>query len=103
MTGLNLALRGNALEIIQTISEDKRLYNCGSISKSKIWQLVPEQVYTDLLKVGVQGSTESLQEYSANIERIARLASPEIPYVFIHNISVQCIVDGVGDVTCRRR
>ncbi|KAJ8912305.1 hypothetical protein NQ315_017338 [Exocentrus adspersus] len=55
------------------------------------------QVYQNQLKSRSQGPTETLQEFSTDVERMVRLAYPEAPEEFIKQLNVQSFIDGVKD------
>jgi len=53
------------------------------------------QVYKIQLKSRAQESSETLQEFGAEIERLIRLAYPQAPEEFLNQIAVQNFTDGV--------
>ncbi|KAJ8951465.1 hypothetical protein NQ318_000159 [Aromia moschata] len=80
-TSLVISLRGQALEILQSIPEEQQ-NNYDRISQIKSRQ---------------QRSNESLQEYEADIERLIHLAYPQAPKEFLEQIGIQTFIDGLVD------
>uniref|UniRef100_A0A6P7FRD1 Uncharacterized protein LOC114330302 isoform X1 n=1 Tax=Diabrotica virgifera virgifera TaxID=50390 RepID=A0A6P7FRD1_DIAVI len=99
-TALILALRGKAVEILQNIPEDaqKKYETVVSALELRYGSQYLKQVYQSQLKVRIQGSNESVQEYGAEVEKMARLAWPEAPEEFLHQFTIQCFLDGLRDV-----
>ncbi|KAJ8959663.1 hypothetical protein NQ318_021851 [Aromia moschata] len=87
-TSLVISLRGQALEILQSIPEEQqndydRIVGALEISpKSKSRQ---------------QRTNESLQEYETDIERLIHLAYPQAPKEFLEQIGIQTFIDGLLD------
>lgn len=98
-TALVLALRGKALDILQNIPVAKQEDYAAVVGALELryGNKYLTQVYQSQLKTRVQGPNESLQEFSADLERMVRLAYPQAPEEFINQISVQYFIDGVRD------
>ncbi|KAJ8912330.1 hypothetical protein NQ315_005935 [Exocentrus adspersus] len=94
-----LALRGKALQTLQNIPEEKQNdYSTGvGALELKFGSKYLSKVYQDQLKSRSQGPTETLQEFSTDIERMVRVAYPEAPEEFIKQLNVQSFIDGVKD------
>ncbi|KAJ8977363.1 hypothetical protein NQ317_009560 [Molorchus minor] len=80
-TALIVSLRGDALEILQTLNEDQH------------------KNYEDLaqLKGRNQRINENPQQYEADIARLVYLAYPTAPRDFIEQLAVQVFIDGIRD------
>ncbi|KAJ8912995.1 hypothetical protein NQ315_002872 [Exocentrus adspersus] len=98
-TELVLALRGKALQTLQNIPEEKQndYSTVFGALELRFGSKYLSQVYQNQLKSRSQGSTETLQEFSTDIERMVRLAYPEAPEEFIKQLNVQSFIDGVKD------
>ncbi|KAJ8949855.1 hypothetical protein NQ318_010489 [Aromia moschata] len=91
-TSLVISLRGQALEILQSIPEEQqndydRIIRYG--------HKYIRQVYQSQIKSRQQRSNESLQEYEADIERLVHLAYPQAPKEFLEQIGIQTFIDGL--------
>jgi len=84
-TELVLALRGKALEILQNIPECKQgdYYSLANALELRYGNKYLTQVYQSQLKSRAQGSSETLQEFGAEIARLIRLAYPQAPEEFL--------------------
>ncbi|KAJ8976299.1 hypothetical protein NQ317_000466 [Molorchus minor] len=81
-TALIVSLRGDALEILQTLNEDKH------------------KNYEDLvlqLEMRNQRMNKNLQQYEADIACLEYLAYPTAPRDFIEQLAVQVFIDGIRD------
>ncbi|KAJ8911883.1 hypothetical protein NQ315_012297 [Exocentrus adspersus] len=97
-TELALALRGKALQTLQKIPEEKQNdYSTVGALELRFGSKYLSQVYQNQLKSLSQGPTETLQEFSTDIEKMVRLAYPEAPEEFIKQLNVQSFIDGVKD------
>ncbi|KAJ8914101.1 hypothetical protein NQ315_014297 [Exocentrus adspersus] len=98
-TELVLALRGKALQTPQNIPEEKQNDYSTVVGalELRFGSKYLSQVYQNQLKSRSQGPTETLQEFSTDIERMVRLAYPEAPEEFIKQLNVQSFIDGVKD------
>ncbi|KAJ8941376.1 hypothetical protein NQ318_003629 [Aromia moschata] len=81
-TSLVISLRGQALEILQSIPEEQQ---------NDYDRIV------GALEIRQQRSNESLQEYEADIERLIHLAYPQAPKEFLEQIGIQTFIDGLLD------
>ncbi|KAJ8935812.1 hypothetical protein NQ318_023366 [Aromia moschata] len=90
-TSLVISLRGQALEILQSIPEElQNDYDriIGALEIRYGHKYLP-QVYQSQIKSRQQRSNESLQEYEADIERLIHLAYPQAPKEFLEQIGIQ--------------
>jgi predicted aspartyl protease len=96
---LTLALRGQALQILQTLSvEDQKNYAAFvKALELRYGDHHLSQVYQSQLRARVQKSGENLQEFAADVERLVHLAYPNGPAQFHHEIGTSVFVDGVRD------
>ncbi|KAJ8983618.1 hypothetical protein NQ317_004256 [Molorchus minor] len=79
-TALIVSLRGDALEILQTLNEDQH------------------KNYEDLvLQLEMRFGDKHLQQYEADIARLVYLAYPTAPRDFIEQLAVQVFIDGIRD------
>ncbi|KAJ8950719.1 hypothetical protein NQ318_012800 [Aromia moschata] len=98
-TSLVISLRGQALEILQSIPEEQQNdYNriVGAL-EIRYGHKYLRQVYQSQIKSRQQRSNESLQEYEADIERLIHLAYPQAPKEFLEQIGIQTFIDGLVD------
>jgi len=95
-TELVLALRVKALVILQNIPQCKQgdYYSLANALELRYGNKYLTQVYQSQLKSRAQGSSETLQEFGAEIERLIRLAYPQAPEDFLNQIAVQNFTDG---------
>ncbi|KAJ8952419.1 hypothetical protein NQ318_014511, partial [Aromia moschata] len=98
-TSLVISLRGQALEILQSIPEEQqndydRIVRALEISYGHKYL---RQVYQSQIKSRQQRTNESLQEYEADIERLIHLAYLQAPKEFLEQIGIQTFIDGLLD------
>ncbi|KAJ8941409.1 hypothetical protein NQ318_010155, partial [Aromia moschata] len=98
-TSLVISLRGQALEILQSIPEEQQNDYDRIIGAVEIryGHKYLRQVYQSQIKSRQQRSNESLQEYEADIERLIHLAYPQAPKEFLEQIGIQTFIDGLVD------
>ncbi|KAJ8948858.1 hypothetical protein NQ318_013511, partial [Aromia moschata] len=98
-TSLVISLRGQALEILQSIPEEQQNDYDRIVGALEIryGHKYLRQVYQSQIKSRQQRSNESLQEYEADIERLIHLAYPQAPKEFIEQIGIQTFIDGLVD------
>ncbi|KAJ8935361.1 hypothetical protein NQ318_021627 [Aromia moschata] len=98
-TWLVISLRGQALEILQSIPEEQQNDYDRIVGALEIryGHKYLRQVYQSQIKSRQQRSNESLQEYEADIERLVHLAYPQAPKEFLEQISIQTFIDGLLD------
>ncbi|KAJ8962167.1 hypothetical protein NQ318_018124 [Aromia moschata] len=98
-TSLVISLRGQALEILQSIPEEQQNDYDSIIGALEIryGHKYLRQVYQSQIKSRQQRSNESLQEYEADIERLIHLAYPQAPKEFLEQIGIQTFIDGLVD------
>ncbi|KAJ8942552.1 hypothetical protein NQ318_021954 [Aromia moschata] len=98
-TSLVISLRGQALEILQSIPEEQQNDYDRIIGALEIryGHKYIRQVYQSQIKSRQQRSNESLQEYEADIERLIHLAYPQAPKEFLEQIGIQTFIDGLVD------
>ena len=96
---LIVALRGEAMNVLQTLSGDQQCdYNyLVSRLEMRYGDRHLQQVYHVQLKSRQQKSGETLQEYEADIARLLRLAYPNAPDSFYEQFAVEAFVDGLRD------
>ncbi|KAJ8952775.1 hypothetical protein NQ318_008092 [Aromia moschata] len=98
-TSLVISLRGQALEILQSIPEEQQNdYDriVGSL-EIKYGHKYLRQLYQSQIKSRQQRSNESLQEYEADIEQLVHLAYPQAPKDFLEQISIHTFIDELVD------
>ncbi|KAJ8954556.1 hypothetical protein NQ318_000790, partial [Aromia moschata] len=98
-TSLVISLRGQALEILQSIPEEQQNDYDRIIGALEIryGHKYLRQVYQSQIKSRQQRSNESLQEYETDIERLIHLAYPQAPKEFLEQIGIQTFIDGLVD------
>ncbi|KAJ8975556.1 hypothetical protein NQ317_000739 [Molorchus minor] len=92
---LIVSLRGDALEILQTLNEDQHK-NYEDLVLQLEMRFVDkhlQQVYQAQLKGRNQRINENLQQYEADIARLVYLAYPTAPRDFIEQLAVQVFID----------
>ncbi|KAJ8937347.1 hypothetical protein NQ318_003621 [Aromia moschata] len=94
-TALTLALRGDATDILQTLSleEQDDYHQLVRHLEMRYGQSHLEHVYHSQLKNRYQKSNESLQEFEADIARLVRLAYSSTPENVIERLAVQAFLD----------
>ncbi|KAJ8944636.1 hypothetical protein NQ318_004723 [Aromia moschata] len=98
-TSLVISLRGQTLEILQSIPEEQQ-NDYGRIVGAleiRYGHKYLRQVYQSQIKSRQQRTNESLQEYEADIERLIHLAYPQAPKEFLEQIDIQAFIDGLVD------
>ncbi|XP_044761972.1 golgin subfamily A member 6-like protein 7 [Coccinella septempunctata] len=103
-TALIVALRGLALAILQTISDDQHRKYGDLIATLELryGNQYREQLYRTQLKTRIQKSNESLQEFEAGVQSLIQLAYPEAPEGFKEQLAVQTFIDGLKDIEIQR-
>ncbi|KAJ8957282.1 hypothetical protein NQ318_007846, partial [Aromia moschata] len=103
-TALTLALRGDATDILQTLSleEQEDYHQLVRHLEMRYGQSHLEHVYHSQLKNRYQKSSESLQEFEADIARLVRLAYSSTPENVMERLSVQAFLDGLRDTETRQ-
>ncbi|KAJ8945157.1 hypothetical protein NQ318_001622 [Aromia moschata] len=98
-TSLVISLRGQALEILQSIPEEQQNDYDRIVGALEIryGHKYLRQVYQSQIKSRQQRTNESLQEYEADIERLIHLAYPQAPKEFLEQIGIQTFIDGLVD------
>ncbi|KAJ8958720.1 hypothetical protein NQ318_016448 [Aromia moschata] len=98
-TSLVISLRGQALEILQSIPEEQQNDYDRIVGALEIryGHKYLRQVYQSQIKSRQQRTNESLQEYEADIERLIHLAYPQAPKEFLEQIVIQTFIDGLVD------
>ncbi|KAJ8961340.1 hypothetical protein NQ317_005944 [Molorchus minor] len=98
-TALIVSLRGDALEILQTLNEDqhKNYEDLVLQLEMRFGDKHLQQVYQAQLKGRNQRINENLQQYEADIARLVYLAYPTAPRDFIEQLAVQVFIDGIRD------
>ncbi|KAJ8949442.1 hypothetical protein NQ318_007543 [Aromia moschata] len=103
-TALTLALRGDATDILQTLSleEQDDYHQLVRHLEMRYGQSHLEHVYHSQLKNRYQKSNESLQEFEADIARLVRLAYSSTPENVMERLAVQAFLDGLRDTETRQ-
>ncbi|KAJ8962257.1 hypothetical protein NQ318_018231 [Aromia moschata] len=103
-TALMLALRGDATDILQTLSleEQDDYHQLVKHLEMRYGQSHLEHVYHSQLKNRYQKSNESLQEFEADIVRLVRLAYSSTPENVMERLAVQAFLDGLRDTETRQ-
>ncbi|GFV93578.1 uncharacterized protein TNCV_1988901 [Trichonephila clavipes] len=96
---LAASLRGEAAEVLQTLSDTERL-NLNSLYNAldlRFGQKYSKDYAGLQMKTRLQKTGESLQEYASEVERLANLAFSHHPATVHKGISLQYFVDGLND------
>ncbi|KAJ8953318.1 hypothetical protein NQ318_012112 [Aromia moschata] len=103
-TALTLALRGDATDILQTLSfeEQDDYHQLVKHLEMRYGQSHLEHVYHSQLKNRCQKNNESLQEFEADIARLVRLAYSSTPENVMERLAVQAFLDGLRDTETRQ-
>ncbi|KAJ8943214.1 hypothetical protein NQ318_016727 [Aromia moschata] len=103
-TALTLALRGDATDILQTLSleEQEDYHLLVRHLEMRYGQSHLEHVYHSQLKNRYQKSNESLQEFEADIAWLVRLAYSSTPENVMERLAVQAFLDGLRDTETRQ-
>ncbi|KAJ8962916.1 hypothetical protein NQ318_001327 [Aromia moschata] len=103
-TALTLALRGDATDILQTLSPEEQddYHQLVKHLEMRYGQSHLEHVYHSQLKNRYQKSNESLQEFEADIARLVRLAYSSTPENVMERLAVQAFLDGLRDTETRQ-
>ncbi|KAG5886775.1 hypothetical protein JTB14_032266 [Gonioctena quinquepunctata] len=101
---LTLALRGEATNILQTLTAQEQEDYDQLIKHLELryGHANLEHVYHSQLKNRCQKSGESLQEFETDIARLVRLAYPAIPDNVMERLAVQAFLDGLRDQETRQ-
>ncbi|KAJ8957234.1 hypothetical protein NQ318_007798 [Aromia moschata] len=99
-TSLVIFLKGQALEILQSIPEEQQndYDRIVEALEMRDGHKYLRQVYQSQIKSRQQRSNESLQEYEADIERLVHLAYPQALKEFLEQIGIQTFIDGLVDI-----
>ncbi|KAK7793990.1 hypothetical protein R5R35_003954 [Gryllus longicercus] len=98
-TALILSLRGNAVDVLETIPIEEQA-NFEQIVKrleTRYGQKHLEDVYFTMLKNRAQKPGESLQELEADISRLVRLSNPDSPESFMERIAIRYFIEAIHD------
>lgn len=99
---LTLALRGEATDILQTVSSQDDYNVLVKRLELRYGQTQLEHVYHSQLKNRIQKQNESLQEFEADVDRLARLAYPATPDNVLERLAIQAFLDGLRDHEIRQ-
>ncbi|GLV43709.1 hypothetical protein CBL_21492 [Carabus blaptoides fortunei] len=96
---LIISLRGEALNILQTIPDSQQKDYKYLVSRLEMTygDAHLQQVYHAQVKNRVQKCGENLQEFETDVTRLVRLAYPTAPDSFLEQLAVQTFVDGLRD------
>ncbi|KAJ8979571.1 hypothetical protein NQ317_019146 [Molorchus minor] len=103
-TALTLALRGDATDILQTLSSAEQADYEQLIKhlEMRYGQTNLEYVYHSQLKNRYQKPSETLKEFQVDISRLVRLAYPATPEAVMERLAVQAFLDGLRDGETRQ-
>lgn len=96
-TGLMLALRGKATELLQIVSDQQDYEALVRTMELRFGDEHMKEVYRVQLKTRQQKPGETLQELMADIERLARLAYPTLTQEILDVLVTDAFIDGVHD------
>ncbi|KAJ8916404.1 hypothetical protein NQ315_014615 [Exocentrus adspersus] len=97
-TSLIAALRGEALEVLRTITEASLNYaTLISALERRYGNAHLQHVYQAQLRSRRQRFEETLQQYEADISRMVNLAYPTAPTEVIEQLSVSSFIEGLRD------
>ncbi|KAJ8914342.1 hypothetical protein NQ315_011330 [Exocentrus adspersus] len=97
-TSLIAALRGEALEVLRTITETSPNYaTLTSVLERRYGDAHLQHVYQTQLRSRRQRFEETLQQYEADISRMVNLAYPTAPAEVIEQLSVSSFIEGLRD------
>ncbi|KAJ8916354.1 hypothetical protein NQ315_005051 [Exocentrus adspersus] len=97
-TSLIAALRGEALEVLRTITETSPNYaTLTSALERRYGDAHLQHVYQAQLRSRRQRFEETLQQYEADISRMVNLAYPTAPAEVIEQLSVSSFIEGLRD------
>jgi hypothetical protein len=99
-TALIVGLRGEAINILQTISEEQQRDYGYLVSQldMRYGNKHLKQVHQVELRNKQQKPKETLQEYEADIARLVRLAYPDGPESFLEQWAVDVFISGLRDI-----
>ncbi|UYV65370.1 K02A2.6-like, partial [Cordylochernes scorpioides] len=101
---LIVALRGPALDLLQTIPEqDQRSYvSLVSALELRFGDQHSRHVFQSQLKLRRQKMGESLQEFEADLKRLCLMAYPSAPIDFIDQWVAQTLIEGIRNVEVQK-
>ncbi|XP_072377725.1 uncharacterized protein [Diabrotica undecimpunctata] len=101
---LTIALRGDALDVLQTIAveETDDFEQLKKRLNMRYGHEHLEHVYQSQLKNRRQKKDEALQEYEVDIARLVRYAYPTAPEDMMEKLAVQTFIDGLRDHEMQR-
>ena len=101
---LVIALRGPALELLQTIpaAQQQEYQTLVAALDRRYGDQHRRQLYQAQIKTRLQRSGESLQEFEADLRRLVHLAYPEAPEGFREELAAQCFISGLRDNELQR-
>lgn len=98
-TALVVSLRGDAMDILQTVPahEQSNYHEMIKRLEMRYGHAHLEEVYHAKLKNRCQKTNEGLQEFEADVARLVRLAFPTAPDNFLECLAVRTFIDGLRD------
>ncbi|XP_050509334.1 scaffold attachment factor B1-like [Diabrotica virgifera virgifera] len=101
---LSIALRGDALDVLQTIAveETDDFEQLKKRLNMRYGHEHLEHVYQSQFKNRRQKKDEALQEYEVDIARLVRYAYPTAPEDMMEKLAVQTFIDGLRDHEMQR-
>ncbi|XP_030037814.2 stress response protein NST1 [Manduca sexta] len=99
-TALTLGLREQALTILEALSKDVTYDQLVEALESRYGDSHLEHVFRAQLKDRVQRSSENIQQWALEVEKLVRKAYQSSPGL-VNGILVQAFVDGIRDLEVR--
>lgn len=100
-TALTLALRDEALTILEALGNDQTYDRLLEALEARYGDSHLEHVYRAQLKDRTQGRNESLQQWALEIEKLVRKAYQRTSASFVDSMLVQAFIDGIRDLEVR--
>lgn len=100
-TALTLALRDEALTILEALGEEETYDRLLEALEARYGDKHLEHVYRAQLKDRTQGRSETLQQWALEIEKLVRKAYQRTSASFVDTTLVQAFVDGIRDLEVR--
>lgn len=101
LTALSTALRGPALSVLDAMPNEYSYANLMEAMETRYGERHLEHVFRAQLKDRVQKSSETLQQWALEIEKLVRKAYPSADTVTINNSILEAFVDGIKDLEVR--
>ncbi|XP_037928583.1 uncharacterized protein LOC119662995, partial [Teleopsis dalmanni] len=104
VAALFISLKGSAAEILQTIPQYERenYDTLMSALERRFGSQHRQQIYQIELQNRCQNSGETLQNFAADVERLAHLANADASVDYIERVKIQSFINGIRDVDTKR-